>query len=178
MVLSPAVWAAVYKKLCPALVTVLDAWMLITDVPVVNARRKFALTTPVHEPPLRPVCVSVDAVTTTVMVPVVVPTLTLAVPAVNLLAPLTVTVAVGTPLKRTLLPAVASMVVAVLNPIVTTAAPPAPNIKLLVPDVIWEPMTVTMFVPEVGPFMDSAKPADVMVDVVVTVRLVAEAAPA
>ena len=97
MVLSPAVWAAVYKKLCPALVTVLVAWMLITDVPVVNARRKFALTTPVHEPPLRPVCVSVDAVTTTVMVPVMALTLMLAVGAVSLLFVLTVIVPVGAP---------------------------------------------------------------------------------
>ena len=51
-----------------------------------------------------------------------------------------------------LLPAVASMVVVVLPKL--TAAVPVPNMKLLVPDVIWEDVAVIVLVPDRIPTME------------------------
>ena len=39
IVWAPAVWSPEKAKLLPVLVTVLLAWMLTSDVPVVNAHR-------------------------------------------------------------------------------------------------------------------------------------------
>ena len=166
-----AVTAPEYTKLLPALVTVLLAWMLSVDVPVVKAQRKLALVVARD-----PVCVSVEAVTTTVMVPVAACTLKLATGDVRELPPLTVTVAVGAPTK-TMLEAVApvEIVVAELNVTVTVAA--APKMKLLDVVVIDAADAVITFAPVKAPAIETPNPADVMVDEA-TVSPSAEPAPA
>ena len=64
-----------------------------------------------------------------------------------------VIVAVGAPVvNRILLPAVASIVVVVLPKV--TAAAPVPNIKLLVPEVIWDDVAVIVLTPVKGPTME------------------------
>ena len=165
-----AVTAPENTKLLPALVTVLLAWMLMEDVPVVNAHRKFALVVASV-----PVCVSVEAVTTTLIVPVAACTLMLATGAVNELPPLTVTVAVGAPAK-TMLEAAApvEIVVPELNVTVTVAA--APNMKLLSVVVMDAALAVMTFAPVSAPATETPNPVDVMVDDV-TDRPTFDAAP-
>ena len=114
---------------------------------------------------LTPVCVSVvpAPVTTTVIVPVVVCGLTLLMGAVNLLPLSIVTVAVGIPLKTTLLADVDDTVVVALKPMVTTAAL-APKMKLLEVADIDAVVVVMTLDPVRGPTIDTPKPGVVMVD--------------
>ena len=93
---APPVCSPEYAKLLPALVIVTADAMLTVDVPVVNAHRKLALTDADA-----PVCVSDDPApcTVTEIVPVATATLTFATAAVRMAPVLTVTVAVGAPVK-------------------------------------------------------------------------------
>ena len=114
---------------------------------------------------LVPVCVrDVDApVTITVIVPDVACTLTLLTGAVSVLPLSTVTVAVGTPVKTTLLADVDETVVVALNPIVTVAAPD-PKMKLFDVAEMDALVVVIKFVPVSGPSIETPKPGVVMVD--------------
>ena len=104
-----------------------------------------------------------DAVTTTVMVPDVVCTSTLATGAVSELPPSTVTAAVGTPLKTTLLADVDDTVVVALKPIVTVAAP-VPKRKLFDVADSEAVVAVITFDPVSGPNIETPKPGVVIVE--------------
>ena len=95
--------------------------------------------------------------------------------AVMVLQVVIVIVAVGTPVKTTLLAAVEETVVVKLKPIVTVAAP-FPQIKLLDVDDMEAVLAVITFVPVSGPTMDTPKPADVSVEEM-TLSAVPDAAP-
>ena len=93
--------------------------------------------------------------------------------AVIVLQVVTVTTAVGIPVKTTLLADVDETVVVRLKPIVTVAAP-VPNSKLFAVADIDAVVAVMMLVPVSGPNIQTPKPGVVMVDET-TVRPVAEA---
>lgn len=96
--------------------------------------------------------------------------------AVSVLPPATVRVAVGAPVKMTLL-AVADEIVVVEPNVNVTVAELVPKIKSVVEVEIDAPDVVMRFVPDSGPTIDTPNPAeDVMVDET-TVRPVPDPAP-
>ena len=92
-----------------------------------------------------------------------------------MLAPCTVTVAVGIPLKTTLLAVAEEMLVLTSNVMVTVALPP-PNTNPSVFVVITAPDVEIKLVPVSGPTIETPYPLDVMVDEI-TVRPVPDPAP-
>lgn len=160
VMICEAATAPLKTKLLPALVIVALVWTLTVDVPVVKGHRKLAFAVA-----LAPVCDSVlDApLTTSVTVPVAGTTLTFATGAVSVLAPFTVTVAVGAPVNTMLLAAApVEIVVVELNVMVTAAVDP--KMKLLSVVVIDAVVVVMRLVPLSAPATDSPKPGDVSVD--------------
>jgi len=103
-------------------------------------------------------------------------TLTLATDEVRVLALSAVTVAVGAPVKMTLLADVDDTVVVALNVIVTVAAP-VPKMKLLDVAEIDAVVAVITLLPVSGPNIETPNPAVVIVDET-TVRLVEAASSA
>jgi len=90
-------------------------------------------------------------------------TLTFATGALRVLALLTVTVAVGAPVKMTLLADVDETVVVALNVIVTVAAP-VPKMKLLDVAEIDAVVVVITLLPVSGPTIETPNPGVVIVD--------------
>ena len=169
--LVPLAWAAVNTKLLPALVIVLPTPRLSATAPESKAYKKLALVTaapvtviPVQAPPIARASVPVDVCG-----------LMFARAPVNVLHVVTVTEAVGMPLKTTLLADVDETVVVTLKPRVTVAAP-VPKRKLLEVADMDAVVAVMRLVPVSGPNIDTPKPADVIVDEM-TVSPVADAAP-
>jgi len=165
----PEVCAAVKTKLLPALVSVMPAGMLRLKAPVeAETKFPFVAATPV-------VVIVVQAlVITTDKVPDAACELMFATEPVRVLHVVMVIVAVGIPVKMTLLADVDDTVVVALNVIVTVAAP-VPKMKLLDVAEIDAVVAVITLLPVSGPNIETPNPAVVIVDET-TVSPVAEAA--